>query len=59
MIIMSILRFIFVIIVCLPLGYLLLSLCLKLIDLLKKYKLEEKKRKKENEKRSFYYNGRP
>lgn len=63
--IMTLLRVIFVVILCLPFAYLLLYLSVKLIDIYKIYMIkvkkeaEIKKRKKKNEKRSIYYNGRP
>lgn len=47
--IMSILRFIMVILICIPMGYMLLYLSVKLID-----NLTETKRKNKDEKRSVY-----
>lgn len=47
--IMSILRFIMVILICIPIGYMLLYLSVKLID-----NLTETKRKNKDEKRSVY-----
>lgn len=56
MFIMSILRMIFVLLVCLPVGYLFLYLLIKFIEML--VDTQKNKRKKEDEKRSVYFDRR-